>query len=246
MAAGKPVVSTPIRDVVMPYSSIVSIADEAGEFLKACELALAMSPQARGCLASRMAATVAGTSWDRTVARMRELIEAAAAVPRTSLMTTLASDAAAPDAALRAALPQQVQVAIIGAGPTGLSAAYHLGEGSLLLEQNPTVGGWCRSIQDQGFTFDYAGHIMFSNDPYVHQMYAKLLGDNVHWQDREAWIYSKDVYTRYPFQGALHGLPPDVLKECIVGAIEARFGRLKNDTPRNRGVSNSSPSASPR
>ena len=72
---------------------------------------------------------------------------------------------------------------------------------------------------------------MFSNDPYVHEMYQLLLGDNVHWQDREAWIYSKDVYTRYPFQGSLYGLPPDVIKECIVGAIEARFGPLKAEEP---------------
>jgi UDP-galactopyranose mutase len=54
-----------------------------------------------------------------------------------------------------------------------------------------------------------------------------LLGDNVHWQDREAWIYSKNVYTRYPFQGSLYGLPAEVIKECIVGAIESRFGALK-------------------
>src|ERR671939_1012202 len=114
---------------------------------------------------------------------------------------------------------------IIGAGPTGLSAAYHLGEEALLLEQHHRVGGWCRSIEDRGFTFDYAGHIMFSNDPYVHELYKLLLGDNVHWQNREAWIYSKGVYTRYPFQGALYGLPPAVIKECIVGAIEARFGQ---------------------
>jgi hypothetical protein len=71
---------------------------------------------------------------------------------------------------------------------------------------------------------------MFSNEPYVHALYRKLLGSNVHWQDREAWIYSKRTYTRYPFQGALYGLPPDVLKECIVGAIEARFGALKNSS----------------
>ena len=115
---------------------------------------------------------------------------------------------------------------IVGAGPTGLSAAYHLGERSLLLEQNSTVGGWCRSIQEGGFTFDYAGHIMFSRDDYVHELYKLLLGDNVHWQDREAWIFSKGVYTRYPFQGALYGLPPDVIKECIMGAVEARFGGL--------------------
>ncbi len=62
-----------------------------------------------------------------------------------------------------------------------------------------------------------------------------LLGDNVHWQDREAWIYSKNVYTRYPFQGALYGLPPEVIKECLVGAIEARFGAHEacRTAPRN-------------
>jgi protoporphyrinogen oxidase len=122
-------------------------------------------------------------------------------------------------------------VAVIGAGPTGLAAAYHLGEDALLLEQNDRVGGWCRSIEDGGFTFDYAGHILFSNDPYVHALYALLLRDNIHWQDREAWIYSKGVHTRYPFQGALYGLPPAVIKECIVGAIEARFGAIRNGAP---------------
>ena len=123
--------------------------------------------------------------------------------------------------------PSKYDTVIIGAGPTGLSAAYHLGKGSLLVDQNHTVGGWCRSIQEGGFTFDYAGPIMFSKDDYVHRLYEMLLGDNVHWQDREAWVYSKGVYTRYPFQGALYGLPPDVIKECIMGAIEARFGPLK-------------------
>src|SRR5688500_12308381 len=115
---------------------------------------------------------------------------------------------------------------VIGAGPTGLSAAYHLGEDALLIEREGRVGGWCRSIEENGFTFDYAGHIMFSKDPYVHELYTLLLGDNVHWQAREAWIYSKSVYTRYPFQGALYGLPPEVIKECIVGAIEARYGSI--------------------
>jgi protoporphyrinogen oxidase len=113
---------------------------------------------------------------------------------------------------------------VIGAGPTGLSAAYHLDEETILLDKNPTVGGWCRSIQDNGFTFDYAGHIMFSNDSYVQELYKILLNNNVHWQDREAWIFSKGVYTRYPFQGALYGLPPKVIKECLIGAMEARYG----------------------
>ena len=122
------------------------------------------------------------------------------------------------------------RVAIIGAGPTGLSAAYHLGEDALLIEAANQIGGWCRSIEENGFTFDYAGHIMFSKDDYVHEMYKLLLGDNIHWQNREAWIYSKETYTRYPFQGALYGLPPDVIKECILGAIEARYGVNNSST----------------
>lgn len=113
---------------------------------------------------------------------------------------------------------------IVGGGPTGLSAAYHGDADTVLLERNASVGGWCRSLQDGGFTFDHAGHIMFSNDPYVLKLYDILLGDNQHWQMREAWVYSKQVYTRYPFQGALYGLPPEVIKECILGAVAARHG----------------------
>ncbi|MBY0228434.1 MAG: FAD-dependent oxidoreductase, partial [Gemmataceae bacterium] len=159
-----------------------------------------------------MREVLARTSWDATAEAMAALIDraAAVAVPR--------------DPEPRHGTPP---VIVAGAGPTGLSAAYHLGEDALLIEKEDRVGGWCKSLVDNGFTFDFAGHIMFSNDPYVHEMYAKLLGDNVHWQDREAWIWSKGVYTRYPFQGALHGLPPDVIKECIVGAIESRYGALK-------------------
>ena len=79
-------------------------------------------------------------------------------------------------AAPRLAPQDTPPVVVIGAGPTGLSAAYHLGRDAVLVERGRTVGGWCRSIEDHGFTFDFAGHIMFSNDPYVHQLYQVLLG----------------------------------------------------------------------
>ena len=38
-----------------------------------------------------------------------------------------------------------------------------------------------RGFDDNGFTFDHAGHIMFSNDPYVQELYKILLGNNIHW-----------------------------------------------------------------
>ncbi len=229
MAAQLPIVSTAIADVARPYGHVVAIARDPGEFVFRCEMALRQSPRQKAEQAAAMRQIVAATSWEATATRMREL-----------LATTPAREAGArfaPPAAAEARLPQvgarrlqggaqAAQAVVLGAGPTGLAAACHLGEDALLLERLGTVGGWCRSIHDRGFTFDHAGHIMFSNDPYVLKLYDMLLGPNLHWQDREAWVYSKNVYTRYPFQGALYGLPPKVIKECIVGAIEARFGNL--------------------
>ncbi len=248
MAAGKPAVSTRIRDVAEPYGHIVKIADSPLAFIDACEALLLESEAERARRAEQMQEVVAGTSWDATAQAIGSLIQGLPnrVSQREFTVNTAANAAFAPhlsetaSAKLRAgavrvhapyaasAVPSYATV-VLGAGPTGLAAAYHLGEGSLLLEKGATVGGWCRSVEDKGFTFDYAGHIMFSNDPYVLDLYEKLLGKNMHWQNREAWIYSKAVYTRYPFQGALHGLPPEVLKECLVGAIEARFGPLKKD-----------------
>jgi UDP-galactopyranose mutase len=215
MASEKPIVSTPITDVAEPYGDIVHIGDTPESFIAACDLAL---DRAKGQFNRRLAGmrkVLLSTSWDITARAMAEEI-------------TKIQQGRGPMALARTrARKERTNTAIIGAGPTGLSAAFHAPD-SVLLEANDTVGGWCRSLEENGFTFDFAGHIMFSNEPYVHEMYSKLLGDNIHWQDREAWIYSKGVHTRYPFQGALYGLPPDVIKECIVGAVEARFGSVKS------------------
>lgn len=242
MAAERPIVSTPITDVVEPYGHVVHIGDGAAKFIEECQRALTLSGHESASRVELMRRTVAGTSWDQTAASMSQLIEASAHVREEPVQTQPPIQEKTPASTGVATSSREYSTIIIGAGPTGLSAAYHLGEDSLLLEQNGTVGGWCRSLVVNGFTFDYAGHIMFSNDCYVHEMYNLLLGTNVHWQDREAWIYSKNVYTRYPFQGALYGLPADVLKECIIGAIEARFGPLKDDQPAKLRANGSSPS----
>jgi len=231
LAADRPAVSTPIKDVVDPYSSLVAIAATPQAFIAACEAALVVDPDQRLRDAEARAAVVAGTSWDRTVADMTRLIEETSAAKVASARAPMPVALSAVSETAKLAVPAngllEYDVVILGAGPTGLAASLEIGVGSLLLEKNSTVGGWCRSVQDGGFTFDYAGHIMFSNDPQVLALYERLLGDNLHWQNREAWIYSKSVHTRYPFQGALYGLPPEVLKECLTGAIEARFGPLK-------------------
>ncbi len=226
MAAELPVVSTPIVDVVEMFGNCVRIAGDAPAFIAACEAAL-NDRAANLEMLPHMRAAVRATSWEATARHMHQLLESARRAKQIQ-PESAAVQAPPPGGKLRV-LPRPSSNArpqsciILGAGPTGLSAAYHLGPETLLLEKNHAVGGWCRSISEGGFTFDHAGHIMFSNDAYVLEMYRILLGDNLHWQDREAWVFSKGVHTRYPFQGALYGLPPAVIKECIMGAIEARY-----------------------
>lgn len=239
MAAEKPIVSTSITDVVVPYGDIVDIGDSPSEFVAACEATLSQNSEEREKRLRRMRDVLSATSWDQTVSRMETLVTDAVGF---GLNVSFGGDSIRSFASLDDRDSTEVTpLAIIGAGPTGLSAAFHLGDQALLIERNERVGGWCRSIEIDGFTFDYAGHIMFSNDPYVHQMYDLLLGENVHWQDREAWIYSKSVYTRYPFQGALYGLPADVIKECLIGAIEARFGSLTKQPVANESAALNKP-----
>ncbi|PBJ82094.1 hypothetical protein CMZ84_13170 [Lysobacteraceae bacterium NML93-0399] len=173
MAAHKPVVSTAIRDVQRLYAAGVSIGQDHAQFIAMCEHALDETDEAAQARIRTQDALTRAVSWDATVEEMTVLIRQAASRglnPRARAYL---------DGGRVVALPEPpIECLILGAGRTGLSAAYHCGKGSVLVEREASVGGWCRSIDDHGFRFDHAGHIMFSNDPDVLALYETLLGNN--------------------------------------------------------------------
>jgi UDP-galactopyranose mutase len=77
LAAGRPVVSTPIRDVINPYGKlgIVRIADTPAGFIAAIEDAMV---ECSGERLRQIDALLSVTSWSQTWGRMRELLEDAA------------------------------------------------------------------------------------------------------------------------------------------------------------------------
>ena len=77
MAAGKPVVSTRIHDVMAMFSDEVAIADGAPAFIDACRAALGESPAAASRRGARMQATVARFSWDESADTVRRAMMAA-------------------------------------------------------------------------------------------------------------------------------------------------------------------------
>jgi len=115
-------------------------------------------------------------------------------------------------------------VIILGAGLTGISTAYHLESAGffdyVMLEKEPTIGGLCRSITENGFTFDYTGHLLHANDPYFKQLIESIIGlDHFNQIDRRSYVYSQNTYTLYPYQINLKGLPTKTIADCIEGFV---------------------------
>jgi protoporphyrinogen oxidase len=116
-------------------------------------------------------------------------------------------------------------IIVVGGGLAGLSTLWHLQRAGCdnchLFEKESRVGGLIRSEVVNGFTFDYTGHLLHFKNTGIQQLVSRLLGDNLHYVARNSWVFSKGVFTRYPFQTNLHGLPPEVIKECILGFVSA-------------------------
>ncbi len=111
-------------------------------------------------------------------------------------------------------------ILIVGAGLAGLSTAYHLSETPYrLYEREMEVGGLCRSYRKDGFTFDYTGHLLHFRQPQIKALVERLLAGKLQKHTRKSFIYSHHTYTEYPFQVNTHGLPPEVVRDCLMGFI---------------------------
>jgi protoporphyrinogen oxidase len=121
---------------------------------------------------------------------------------------------------------------ILGGGLTGISAAIHLRRPWVLFEREAKLGGLAVSEERDGFHFDLTGHWLHLRDPAIKQLVADVLPGEMASVQRRARIFSHGVTTLFPFQANLFGLPPEVIKECLLGVIEARL-QSAGTPPRN-------------
>ncbi|MFI4917959.1 MAG: protoporphyrinogen/coproporphyrinogen oxidase [Legionellales bacterium] len=123
-------------------------------------------------------------------------------------------------------------IGIIGAGPSGLALGLFLKDAHELLESTDQVGGHASSFMEQGFTFDYGPHILFSRDQKILDFIVATLGENVNQCRRNNKISFKDKLIKYPFENDLHALPLEDNFECIRDFIfnsnQQRFPAPKN------------------
>jgi len=119
------------------------------------------------------------------------------------------------------------RIVIIGAGPTGLGAAYRLKELGYknfhMYERSGHLGGLASSFTDSaGFTWDIGGHVMFSHYKYYDDCFDKLMGSDYQLNNRECWVRMFDTWVPYPFQNNIRHLPREVTYECLAGLVKAQ------------------------
>ncbi len=177
LAAGKPVVSTSIRDVVRPYGqeNLVEIADNVSEFVAAVEKLLQEDLTASGWR-SRVDAFLEQISWDRSWAAMMQLIESSLAT-REPDKTPSPTIEPPPSIITREYLFDYL---IVGAGFSGSviaeRLANQLGKKVLIVDKRSHIGGNAYDHYDNAgiLVHKYGPHIFHTNSREVFEYLSQF------------------------------------------------------------------------
>ena len=124
----------------------------------------------------------------------------------------------------------KVEHAIIGAGVSGLSYADRLVEADyLIFEAEAEIGGYCKTVHQDGFVWDYSGHFFHFRRPEIEEELVRRMGsDAVLRVDRDSWIFFADRWIDFPFQKNIHQLPKEQFIECLHDLYFREQGEAKN------------------
>jgi protoporphyrinogen oxidase len=106
---------------------------------------------------------------------------------------------------------------IIGAGVTGLSFANFIDSDDYeILEREPEIGGWCKTVKKAGFTWDFSGHFFHFRHPEIEQYLRDRMPDGeIKTVEKSAKILYEDSLVDFPFQKNIHQLQKDEFIECL-------------------------------
>ncbi len=138
----------------------------------------------------------------------------------------------------------KTHVAIIGAGPAGLTAAYLLSKNDVavtVLEADPVyVGGISRTATYKGFHFDIGGHRFFSKSKAVEDFWTEILPNDMLLRPRSSRIFYGGKFFAYPLKAfeALTKLGVFKSTLCVLSWLKARMFPVPNPNNFEDWVSN--------
>lgn len=115
-------------------------------------------------------------------------------------------------------------MAVLGAGVAGQACAQRLVAGGAtvtIYERGSEPGGHARSSRADGFTFDQGPHVSFTERCEIQDLLAGGIGGQYLEWSAQIQNYWKGRMVRHPAQFHLHGLPADIIEDCIVDLAAA-------------------------
>lgn len=127
------------------------------------------------------------------------------------------------------------RIAVVGAGPAGLTAAYQLCKKGFtveLFEASDAVGGMAKTIFLWGQRVDMGPHRFFSSDPRVNEIWLEVIGKEYSMVSRVTRIYYKNTFFDYPLKAlnALKGLGLIEAIYCVLSYVNAKSFPIKDDS----------------
>jgi protoporphyrinogen oxidase len=115
---------------------------------------------------------------------------------------------------------ESVRHLVIGAGISGLATAAFLeDDDTLVIEGDREIGGYCKTVKKQGFTWDYSGHFFHFKHPEIEAwLRERMPGQTIRSVEKKSFIaYGADGrrLIDFPFQKNIHQLPQAEFIECL-------------------------------
>lgn len=106
---------------------------------------------------------------------------------------------------------------IVGAGMSGLAFANFIdSDDYLILEREPEIGGWCKTVKKSGFVWDYSGHFFHFKHPDIEKyLRDRMPADEVSTVLKSSKIRYADALIDFPFQKNIHQLAQQDFIECL-------------------------------
>ena len=113
---------------------------------------------------------------------------------------------------------------IVGAGITGLSYAANTKNDYMIIEKEDSPGGYCKTIKQDGFIWDYSGHFFhFQDDTIKSEVMKNIPADEILYVNKQTQIKYKDRLINYPFQKNIHQLPQEEFIDCLFDLFNNPF-----------------------
>ena len=134
-------------------------------------------------------------------------------------------------------------VAVIGAGPAGLTAGYKLARKGIkvkVYEAGESVGGMAKTISLWGQLVDLGSHRFFSSDPRVNELWLEAVDRDYSMVSRLSRIYYRGTFFDYPLKAgnALRGLGFLEAARCIASFMKAKLVPQSDESTFESWVSN--------